>query len=136
MGEKWSLSGILNYVRGERRDIDDNLYRIAPPNATLRLAYQGANWTAGVENILYARQHRVSETNGEQKTAGYGILNLNATWQATPALQVAAGVDNVFDKTFLDHLGGYNRAANPDIARGARLPGYGTNVFARVTLEF
>ena len=136
MGEKWSLSGILNYVRGERRDIDDNLYRIAPPNATLRLAYQGANWTAGVENILYARQHRVSETNGEQKTAGYGILNLNATWQATPALQVAAGVDNVFDKTFLDHLGGYNRAANPDIARGSRLPGYGTNVFARVTLEF
>lgn len=136
VGEQWSLSGILNYVRGERRDIDDNLYRIAPPNATLRLAYQGENWTAGVENILYRRQHRVSETNGEQKTAGYGILNLNATWQATPALQVAAGVDNIFDKTFLDHLGGYNRAVNPDIARGARLPGYGTNVFARVTLEF
>ena len=136
MGESWALSGIINYVRGERRDIDDNLYRIAPPNATLRLTYQGANWTAGIENILYARQHRVSETNGEQKTAGYGILNLKATWQATPALQLAAGVDNVFDKTFLDHLGGYNRAVNPDIDRGGRLPGYGANVFARVSLEF
>jgi iron complex outermembrane receptor protein len=136
MGERWGLSGIVNYVRGERRDIDDDLYRIAPPNATFRLTYGGANWTAGIENVLYARQHRVSATNGEQKTAGYGILNLNATWQATPALQLAAGVDNVFDKTFLDHLGGYNRAANPDIARGSRLPGYGTNVFARVTFEF
>jgi hypothetical protein len=35
-----------------------------------------------------------------------------------------------------DHLGGYNRAANPDIVRGERLPGYGINAFARVLYEF
>jgi len=27
--DDWRLSGILNYVRGERNDIHDNLYRIA-----------------------------------------------------------------------------------------------------------
>jgi iron complex outermembrane receptor protein len=49
---------------------------------------------------------------------------------------LAAGVDNLFGRKYRDHLGGYNRAANPDIARGERLPGYGVNAFARAVYEF
>ncbi len=134
--EHWSLSGVLNYVRGKRRDIDDGLYRIAPPNATWRLSYQASGWSASFENVLYSDQNQVSETNREKETPGYGIVNLNATWQLSPQLQLAAGVENLFDKEFLNHLGGYNRAANPDIARGERIPGLGTNVFARAVYEF
>jgi iron complex outermembrane receptor protein len=136
LGDHWQASGLLNYVRGKRDDIDDNLYRVAPPNATFRLGYVTARWRAEVENVLYAKQDNVSETNGEKKSDGYGILNLNATWQASAKLQLAAGVDNVFDKKFRDHLGGYNRAANPDIDKGERLPGYGINAFARLVYEF
>ncbi|MBE9538715.1 MAG: TonB-dependent receptor [Proteobacteria bacterium] len=136
MNEHWSLSGIVNYVRGERRDIDDNLYRIAPPNTSVRLSYLSSNWSAGVESVLYASQDDVSETNSEKETAGYGLVNLSTTWQATSSLNLAAGVDNVFDKEYEDHLGGYNRAENPDIAKGSRLPGYGTNVFVRAVWEF
>ena len=135
--EQWSLSGLVNYVRGERNDSsDDNLYRIAPPNATLRLNYTAASWTAELEGVGYAKQDKVSQMNSEQETSSYGLANMSATWQATAGLQLAAGVDNLFDKRYEDHLGGYNRAANPDIATGARLPGYGTNVFARVMYEF
>jgi iron complex outermembrane receptor protein len=133
---RWSLSGIVNYVRGERRDSDDDLYRIAPPNASVRLGYAGAGWSAGVENVLYARQHRVSQVNGEQQTAGYGIVNLDASWQLNGQLQLAAGVANLFDREYSDHLGGYNRAANPDIELRDRLPGYGRNLFARVSYAF
>jgi iron complex outermembrane receptor protein len=136
LGDHWSLSGLLNYVRGKRDDIDDNLYRIAPPNATIRLDYATATWNAGVESIVYARQDNVSATNGEQETSGYGVVNASASWQATPRLQLAAGVDNLFDRKYRDHLAGYNRAANDDIARGERLPGYGINAFARMIYEF
>jgi iron complex outermembrane receptor protein len=137
MGEHWAMSGLVNYVRGKRDDSsDDDLYRIAPLNATFRLNYAAANWTAGVENVVYAEQNKVSATNTEKKTSGYGIFNLNATWQATSQLQLATGVDNVFDRKYRDHLAGYNRASNPDIAKGARLPGYGTNIFARLVYEF
>ena len=132
----WAASGLLNYVRGERDDIDDELYRISPPNATVRLDYSTSNWSAGIESVLYSAQNKVSETNREAETAGYGIVNISASWQATQNLQLAAGVDNVLDKDFRGHLGGYNRAANPDIAKGERLPGYGTNVFARVNYTF
>ena len=85
---------------------------------------------------MYSAQNQVSETNLEQETAGYAILNLSGSWRVTDQLQLAAGVDNLLDKEFEDHLGGINRAANPDIAKGARLPGYGTNVFARVSYSF
>ncbi len=134
--ENWSLSGIVNYVRGERRDVEDDLYRIAPPNTTIRLNYAVGHWRAGFENVLYARQDQVSATNREQETAGYGIVNLDGSWQVTPRLQLAAGVSNLFDKAYASHLGGYNRAANPDIRIGDRLPGYGTSLFARVMYEF
>jgi iron complex outermembrane receptor protein len=134
---QWSLSGLVNYVRGERDDSsDDNLYRIAAPNATIALTYTAASWAATVETVGYAKQDDVSAVNNEQESSSYGLINLNATWQATAGLQLAAGVDNLLDKKYEDHLGGYNRAANPDIVKGTRLPGYGTNVFARVMYEF
>lgn len=136
LGEHWSMSGIVNYVRGKRDDIEDELYRIAPPNASIRLEYTTATWAVGVENVLYSAQNQISETNRERETAGYGLLNVSATWQATPALQLAAGIDNVLDKEYQDHLAGYNRAGNPDIAPRDRLFGTGMNMFARVSYTF
>jgi iron complex outermembrane receptor protein len=132
----WSLSGLVNYVRGERRDIDDNLYRIAPPNTSVRLSYSAANWEASVESVLYASQDDVSDTNREKKSAGYGLINLAGNWQVLPSVQLAAGVENVFDKNYQDHLGGYNRVMNSDVEQGERLPGYGRNLFARVLYTF
>ena len=137
LSEQWSLSGLVNYVRGERDDSSsDNLYRIAAPNATARLTYTAPAWTATIETVGYAKQDDVSVVNNEQESSSYGLINLNATWYATKNLQLAAGVDNVLDKRYEDHLGGYNRAVNPDIALGARLPSYGANIFARVMYTF
>jgi len=53
-----------------------------------------------------------------------------------PSVQLAAGVENVFDKNYQDHLGGYNRVTNSDVEQGERLPGYGRNLFARVLYTF
>ncbi|WP_240725262.1 TonB-dependent receptor [Mangrovimicrobium sediminis] len=136
LADSWALSGIVNYVRGERRDIDDNLYRIAPPNASLRLDYDTRAWGAGLEVVGYARQDEVSQTNRERETAGYAVVNLSARWSVTEKFSLDAGVENLLDREYEDHLGGYNRAYNPDIAVGERLPGYGINVFARASYRF
>ncbi|MFT4518342.1 MAG: iron complex outermembrane receptor protein [Halioglobus sp.] len=137
LSQAWSLSGIVNYVRGKRSDdSNDNLYRIAPLNGTFRLGYAASNWATQLEGVVYAEQDEVSAINAEQESSGYGIVNWNATLQASASLQLAIGVDNLFDREYRDHLSGYNRASNPDIERGTRLPGYGRNVFARVLYEF
>ena len=34
LSEQWYVDGIASWARGKRRDVDDNLYRLAPPNAS------------------------------------------------------------------------------------------------------
>ena len=131
------LRGLVNYVRGERKDIDDDLYRIAPFNTTLGLDYSTARWGAGVETVYYDDQDKVSATNGETPTDSYTLLNLKAWWQPTAALRLAAGVDNVLDEDYEDHLAGRSRVmGNPDLPRGNKIPGYGINGFVRVDYSF
>jgi iron complex outermembrane recepter protein len=130
------LRGILNVVRGERADIGDDLYRIAPDNVTLALDYSGAGWMATLEGVSYARQDKISLTNAEQKTGGYSLLNASGGVHLTPSLELVLGINNLFDESYRDHLAGYNRAFNPDLAFGERLPGLGRNVYGRVMWRF
>tara|TARA_R110000823_G_scaffold139607_3_gene269466 strand:+ start:7320 stop:9395 length:2076 start_codon:yes stop_codon:yes gene_type:complete len=137
LSEHWSLTGIVNYVRGKRDDgSNDDLYRIAPPNMSASLRYQVASWSAEMEGVTYAEQDNVSADNRELESSGYSVLNVLATWRASEQLQLALGADNLFDREYQPHLGGYNRALNADIARGERLPATGLNLFARLLYTF
>ena len=132
-----SVGGLVNYVRGKRRDgSNDDLYRIAPFNTLLQVNYVGNDYSVTLENEIHAEQDDVSSIHREQTTDGYGIVNLRASWEALEGLTLTGGVNNLFDKAYSSHLSGYNRAANPDIARGERLPGAGVNFFARVIYAF
>lgn len=132
----WSVRGVVSYVRGERRDINDDLYRISPPNALYAVDYDAEDWGVSVENHLFAKQHDVSETNNEQKTSGYGVVNISAYTLLTDQLTLTAGVENAFDRKYRDHLVGYNRAANNDIEVGERLPGKGRNLYIQLRWGF
>lgn len=136
VGERLEFSGLVNYVRATRRDVDDNLYRIAPPNASLRASLQLGSLRAAVETVVYASQRDISATNREQPSSGYGVVNVHGAWQVSPALQLAAGADNLLDQKYAPHLGGYNRVSNTDVAIGERLPAQGLNLFARVLYTF
>jgi iron complex outermembrane receptor protein len=133
LADRWRLSGVLNYVRG-RRD-GDNLYRIPPLNGLLALSYAAPRWGLTAEALSADGQTRVSETNREPTSSGYATFNLRGYWQLAQSLRLSAGVDNLADRRYRDHLGGINRVQqNPDIAVGERLPGYGRNLFARLDL--
>ena len=138
----WFMDGSISYVRGKRRDISDNLYRIAPLNATLALTYRRTNWSLTAEGVFYAAQDDVSETNAEQATPGYGIVNLLGSYRVGKDLTVNAGVNNLFDRLYYDHLAGYNRVSADehgepvDLAVGDRIPGAGRSLFVRATLKF
>ncbi len=132
INNQWNLRAIANLVRGERRDIDDNLYRVAPDNVTLALDYSGDGWMGTVESVHYARQDRVASTHLETETAGYSLINVSGRRIFSSNLEVVVGLNNLFDKAHKDHLAGYNRAYNPDLAMRERLPGLGRNLYARV----
>lgn len=127
-----SFTGVISYVEGEREDIHDNLYRIAPLNGSLALNWDASAWGATVETVLYAGQDKVSQTQTEKTTAGYGLLNVRGYWTMSSHWQLAAGLENALDKNYRNHLSGYNRVMAADVPVGERLPGYGRNIFLRL----
>jgi iron complex outermembrane receptor protein len=130
------FGGILSWVRGKRRDIDDDLYRVAPLRGRSTLSYRRENWSVSIEGVYAARQNHVSKTNSEAKTSGYGIANLFGRWEVSRGIALELGLENVFDESYDDHLAGYNRVANSAAKVGDRLPGPGRSVFGRITGRF
>jgi iron complex outermembrane recepter protein len=141
--ERWRLDGLISYVRGKRRDIDDNLYRIAPLNSTLALTHERSTWSTTVEGIFVAEQHDISDTivtsesrTNNDSTPGYVLMNISGKWNPTHDLAINAGVSNLLDKNYTNHLSGFNRNSGGVIPVGSRLPGEGRNVFATVSYEW
>jgi len=134
---EWQLDGTVSYVRGERRDTSDNLYRIAPLSARTMLSYVQTTWRVGLEAETIAAQNKISTENEEQKTSGYALFNLSASYQPTQQVTLTAGINNLLDRDYQDHLGGYNRISdNPDIAQGERLHGLGRSGYVGVNVNW
>ena len=106
-------------------------------NTLVDLSYERNQWSLTLEGEFYASQNKVSATNGEQRSAGYGLLNLYGQYAFRNAgINVSAGVENVLDKTYRPHLNGINRVARSDVAVGARIPGDGINAFIQAEWAF
>jgi iron complex outermembrane receptor protein len=129
----FGLDGVLSYVRGERRDVDDALYRIAPLRGRTALRYRRGGWSAGIEGVYAARQQNVSAENDEIETPGYGIMHLFFHWEPGAGIGISAGVDNVLDAFYQDHLYGTNRVRDSAVAVNERLPGSGRSFFGSIS---
>jgi iron complex outermembrane receptor protein len=107
--EQFSLRNVTSYVRGKRRDINDNLYRIAPVNTWLNLSYELNQWQLEADVLAALAQDDVSETNSEKATPGFGVLNLSVIRSFNNNSYIKLAVNNVFDKLYYQHTNGYNR---------------------------
>jgi iron complex outermembrane receptor protein len=140
INQSWSLEGLLSYVRGKRTDISDNLYRIAPPNSSLSLHYQPSSQAGklrlSIQSQLYARQTDTAVFNNEQPSASYGLINISGLWAVTSNLQFYGGIDNLFDRSYSNHLSGRNRAMGIDIPVGTGLPGLGRQLYVAMQLNW
>ncbi|MBT8090298.1 MAG: TonB-dependent receptor [Gammaproteobacteria bacterium] len=136
LSEQWSLDGVASWTRGKRRDISDNLYRLAPPNASIGLLWENDRLSIASELVAYSEQDNVSIFNGEQRTPGYALINATLNWTPTDALRIEARLDNLSDKTYQDHLAGINRAGGSDIPVGVRLYGAERTLSAGVIWSF
>lgn len=145
LAPRWQLDGVISYVRGKRRDIDDDLYRIAPLNSTLALTHHRETWQATVEGVFVARQQDISDTNtfdpanannNNNETAGYALLNLYGKWRPKGGISLTVGIDNVLDRDYINHLSGFNRITGSDVPVGQRVPGPGRNIYTTVTYRW
>ena len=111
--------------RGKRTDVSDNLYRVAPLRASINADYATGQWNHRAEWQLAARQDKVSANNSETATGGYGLFNLRTSYRFDKKATLNAGIENLFDRYYADHLGGVNRVSSSVVAVGEHLPGAG-----------
>ena len=136
LNEHFKLSGIVSYVKGERDDINDDLYRISPLNTRINLLYHYKNWQSNLAIHAYASQDDVSALNNEQASAGYAVVDWQVDYFVSSGLVVRLGANNLLDKQYSDHLGGVNRANGSDIAVGEKVSAMGRNVYLAMDYQF
>jgi iron complex outermembrane recepter protein len=134
--DEFSLSGTTSYVRGRNKDSGDDLYRIAPLRGLVDLEYRKSAWEGHLEWVWAASQNHVSEMQGEQKSPGYGLLNLRGARSFGGGIRIEVGIENLFDKRYADHLGGTNRVSRGDLEVGQKVPGAGRFAYTSVNWSF
>ncbi len=139
------VEGIASQVTAKRRDISDYLYRISPDNARISLVYERGSFTASIDQIIVLDQDKISRANTDDPlnpnnnsdaSDGYELTNLYLNWTASNGVAFTLGIENLFDKTYIDHLSGFNRVLGSVVPIGSRMYGEGMNVFGRVRLQW
>lgn len=107
--------GSMQFVRGTDRGLDAPLPGISPLDSSVGLRFHDANGgrTWGFETIcrMVNQQNRLGNirvlgaaTPIEFPTAGFGLLNLRAYYNATQRMNFVAGCDNVLNRYYQQHL--------------------------------
>ncbi len=141
----FTLSGLVNYVRGENRDTGDDLYNIMPLNAKLALTQKLGRWSNTVEGQFVAAKDDVSDVRNEIEIDGYSLFNIRSSYE-WKQVRLDVGIENLFDTFYALPLGGAylgqgtTMAMNPPVGNypqwGTAVPGMGRSVYVGVNVKF
>jgi len=118
-----TLFGEMSYVEGTDRDIGRPLPSISPLEGTtgLRLhdLQRGQRWGIELAARMVTSQNRLGVirmgdtlTTLEERTGGFTTWKLRGYYNYTRNFHLIAGIDNLFDRTYQEHLDG--RVLGPD----------------------
>lgn len=140
----WNAFGSLAWVHGKNDSDGKALAQQQPLEARLGLEYNDRVFSTGALLRLVSRQNRYDRGAGGiagqdlGSSSGFAVFSLNAGWRPSKQLLLTAGIDNLFDRTYREHLAksavdidGYN---NP-LGQGINEPGRTLWVKARLTLD-
>ena len=110
LDDHWKGTASLAYAWGENTTDHRALPQVPPLEARLGLTYSHDRWSAGTLWRLVSAQHRVAVGSGNvvgqdfSSSAGFGVLSVNGAYRLNRHWKVSAGVDNLFGKTYTEHL--------------------------------
>lgn len=139
--DHWSTDASLAYSWGKNSTQNKALPQMPPLEVRLGLNYQREKWSAGALLRLADSQHRVAVNQGNVtgkdfgKSSGFAIFSLNAGYDINKNLKLTAGVDNLFDKYYVEHL---NRAGVNMFGFSAnqQLPEPGRTLWTKLSFDF
>lgn len=141
LNDYWSSDASLAYAWGKNTTQNKALPQIPPLEVRLGLNYKYQKWSAGALLRLANSQHRVAKNQGNVtgkdfgKSAGFAIFSFNGGYKVTDNLTLTTGVDNLFDKYYVEHL---NRAGVNMFGFSAneQLPEPGRTLWTKLSFDF
>ena len=116
--------------------------QIPPLEARFGLSYEQGDWSsAGLWRVV-AAQNRIDKGRGNVvgkdfgSSSGFGVFSLNSAYRLSQNWKVSAGIDNLFDKNYSEHL---NLAGNAGFAytdNTTRVNESGRTWWTRVDISF
>ncbi|MBE0482460.1 MAG: TonB-dependent copper receptor [Bacterioplanes sp.] len=106
----WTLMTAAAWVHGSNDSDNMPLGQISPAEARLGLTYDNQRWSAGALWRLVDDQNRVAVDTGNivgqdiGKTPGFTVFSLHAGYRPHTDVLLTAGIDNLFDITYAEHL--------------------------------
>ncbi|WP_084187453.1 TonB-dependent copper receptor [Andreprevotia chitinilytica] len=111
----WKFDGSLAYSWGEDITRGEAMPQLPPMEARFGATYATNKWSLGALWRLAAAQTRIAQNEGNVvgrdfgPSAGFGVFSLNGSYDFNKTVRLTAGVDNVFNKEYTEHL---NRAGD------------------------
>jgi len=139
---RWTTEATVAYAWGENRSDDRALPQMPPLEARMNLTYARTDWSLGALWRLVARQGRIAVDEGNVvgrdlgPSAGFGTFSLNAGYRFGKTLQLTAGIDNLFDRTYAEHLNLAGNAAFGYPADPVRIHEPGRLVWMKLALDY
>jgi iron complex outermembrane receptor protein len=101
---KYILTG--NEVTGDTIIKNDALPEIPPFETTITLHYKflKGKLIPRISYRLVADQRHVSDAFYEPETPGFSLMNLSINYEMTKNVRILAGVNNIFDLSYYEHL--------------------------------
>lgn len=110
LGSFWKASATLAYAWGQDATEHRPLPQMPPLETRLGLDWDNGTWSAGALWRVVERQGRVAVGEGNivgqdlGKTGGFGVFSVHGGWRIGQAWSLTAGVDNLFDKVYAEHI--------------------------------
>lgn len=110
LDENWKADATLAYAWGKNSSDGKALPQMPPLESRLGLTYSRDAWSVGALWRLVAAQNRIAQNQGNvvgkdyEKSGGFGVFSLNGAYKVNNNLKLSAGVDNLFDKAYAEHL--------------------------------
>jgi len=118
----------LGIVRGEVADTGTPLPEIPPLDLRAALRWeQGEShpWFIEFGGQFAARQDRIDPEFGEDETPSYALFHLKGGWTFAEGWRIEAGIENLFDREYHDHLTREVLLPEGDLKAGDEVPGPG-----------
>ncbi|MBE2213928.1 MAG: TonB-dependent copper receptor [Opitutaceae bacterium] len=105
-----SFDASLAYVTGDNDTDDLPLAQQPPLEVRLGTVYRASAWSVGALVRVVSEQDRVAPGQGTiigqdiGPTDGFEVFSLNASWRVNEHARLSAGIDNIFDTTYAEHI--------------------------------